>query len=63
MKSNLHYPHSSDRVLLASPCRSCQHTHGLIIIRFPSDSGFLRGGNCDSPIGSIAELQQMEVAA
>ncbi|MCP6763276.1 MAG: hypothetical protein NHB32_31875 [Fischerella sp. CENA71] len=52
-----------DRVPLPYPCRSCKHTHGLVIIRFPSDSGFVRCGGCDSPVCSVADLRQMEVPA
>jgi hypothetical protein len=47
MKEKQRYPHSKDAITLTSPCRACGYSRGLVIVRFDSDLGFIRCGQCD----------------
>jgi hypothetical protein len=56
-------PYSQDSIKLATPCRACGYTKGLIIIRYEGDMGFVRCGWCDSALFAVTEQPLVEVAA
>ena len=55
-------PYSQGAIALTIPCRACSHKHGLIIIRYENDPGFVRCGGCDAPQYSISD-RKTEVSA
>ncbi|OKH41139.1 hypothetical protein NIES2101_34765 [Calothrix sp. HK-06] len=55
------HPHSQSRIALNSPCRACGYRHGLLIVRFENDLGFIRCGRCDGAQYPVEMIQ--EVAA
>jgi len=52
-------PYSNGRVKLSSLCPSCGYTHGLIIIRFREDKGFIRCGQCDVALHSVEQAGEV----
>jgi len=59
VKCSHDHPHSNGRVKLSSPCRSCEYSYGLIIIRFREDKGFIRCGCCDSALYSVEQAGEV----
>jgi len=56
-------PYSQRAIALPTPCRSCGHERGLVIVRFPNDKGFARCGFCDSALFSLSDRKAGEVSA